>query len=305
MQQYREDVNKYRRPFWMPALNYYFLAATTAAAFFVFVWGILHDGIDDYQWIMAAAAAVIILSGAVFLREVVLRGARDRFLSAKRLDKSLRNISSHPDPAQDSTKLTLERNNAILREIKQKSDAAKVLGKFSEGHKEVVDICDEYLAATARELPKVGAGSPRIAALRKGNKLAGRSHHFHMLQWVEIEARSLMQDANARDKISEKLDIAQKALGIVERGLAFYPDEIRLLESQALLQDFTASIKVSNWIDKAERAFFKGNHKRAIDLYKDALFDLERDSIKSMDRQLMAEKIHLEIKRIKGFPEKT
>ncbi|MGI8410211.1 MAG: hypothetical protein ACR2M8_10080, partial [Pyrinomonadaceae bacterium] len=101
------------------------------------------------------------------------------------------------------------------------------------------------------------------------------------------------------------LDIAQKALGIVERGLAFYPDEIRLLESQALLQDFTASIKVSNWIDKAERAFFKGNHKRAIDLYKDALFDLERDSIKSMDRQLMAEKIHLEIKRIKGFPEKT
>jgi len=305
MQQYREDINKYRRPFWLPAPNYYFLAGTVSAAFFVFVWGILHDGIDDSQWITAAAAAIAVLSGAVFLREVILRGARNRFLSAKRLDKSLQSISPHPAAPGDSTKLTLEKNSAILKEIRQKSDAAKVLGKFSEGHKEVVDMCDEYLAAAARELPKVGAGSPRIAALKKGTKIVSGFHHYHMLQWVEIEARLLTQEANAREKISEKLDTAQRALGVIEQALTFYPAELRLLESQEALRDFLSSIKVSNWIEKAERAYFKGNHKRAIDLYKDALFDLERDNINSTDRQLMMEKILLEINRIKGLPAKT
>jgi len=305
MQHSRDEVNKYRRPFWMPAPNYYFLTVTAAAALFVFTWGILQDGRDDSQWIIAGVAAIIILFSAVFLREVILRGARNRFLSAKRLDKSLRSISLRPDLEQNFTKLTLERNAVILREIKQKSDAAKVLGKFSEGHKEVVDLCDEYLAATARELPKVGAGSPRIAALRKGTKFAGGSHYYHMLQWVEIEARSLMRDATARDNISEKLDTAQKALGIVEGALTFYPDEIRLLDSQALIRDFLASIKVSDWVEKAERAFFKGNFKLAIDLYQDALFDLERDNIKSPERQLMAEKINLEINRIRELPKKN
>lgn len=114
-----------------------------------------------------------------------------------------------------------------------------------------------------------------------------------------------MRDAASRDKMTEKLDTAQKALSIVDAALKSYPDEITLRDSQEVIQNFLSSIKVSNWIEKAERAYFKGNHKRAISLYQDALFDLKRDNFLSRERELMGEKILLEIKRIKEIVEKS
>jgi hypothetical protein len=38
-----------RRPFWLPASNYYVLAFAIAVAVFFVVWGILQDGGDDMQ----------------------------------------------------------------------------------------------------------------------------------------------------------------------------------------------------------------------------------------------------------------
>jgi hypothetical protein len=37
----RYDPRKFRRPFWLPASNYYVLAIAVTIAFFFLVWGIL------------------------------------------------------------------------------------------------------------------------------------------------------------------------------------------------------------------------------------------------------------------------
>jgi hypothetical protein len=277
MQRYKGAISRHRRPFWLPASNYYILSAAVTIGFFFLLWGILNDGREEAPWIPAGVGAAILLASAVIAREVILRQARNRFLaSERRLDQSVRGIANRIHETAPP-KLTLERNAALLHEIARKSEAAKILGRFAEGHREVFELCSEYLAAVTRELPNVGPGSPRIAALRRGTDVAERYHYFHMLQWAEIESRALTQQASKHDKISTKLESAQAALGVVEFALESYPQENALLDSHRLLVELVSSMRVSDLMERAERAAFKGNHKRALDLYQDALFFLNRN----------------------------
>lgn len=261
----------------MPASNYYILAVSVAIAFFFLVWGLLNDGREETPWIPAGVGAAVVLGSAVILREIILRQARNRFLATQRqMDRNVKGIARRLSE-REPTKLTLERNAAILSEIATKSEAAKVLGRFAEGHREVFELCDEYLAAVERELPNVGAGSPRIAALRRGTEVAGRYHYYHLLQWAEIESRTLTQEARKQDKVAGKLGSAQAALEVVDFALRSYPHEGALVDSRKVLLTLVSSIKITDLIDRADRAAFKGSHKRALDLYQDALFLLQRD----------------------------
>jgi len=291
-----------RRPFWLPASNYYVLAVAIVCGVFFLLWGILNEDGEQTPWIAAGIAASGVLIGAVFLREVFLRSARNKFLSdQRRLDRSLQGVFQAGQLRPESEKLTLEKNASILNNIRQKSEAAKILGKFSEGHREVVELCNEYLAAAERELPHVGVGSPRIAALNRGRELAGEAHHFHLLRWAEIEARTLTQDANNRVKLTERLETAQRALGVVDHALQHYPHDDNLRESRSVLLEFVGSIKVSHMIEKAERADFKGNHTRALSHYRDALFFLDREAGETQDSGFLAERIETEIERIQNL----
>ena len=299
MQRYRGEIPRHRRPFWFPASNYYVLSVAVAIAFFFLVWGILNDGRESTTpWIPAGVGSALVLVSAVVIREVVLRGARERFLRSQRqMDRTIKVMSRRGNEAAPA-KLTLERNAAILHEISRKSEAAKVLGRFAEGHREVFELCTEYLSAVERELPTVGAGSPRIAALRRGTEVAGRYHHYHMLQWAEIESRALTQEARTHDKILGKLDSAQAAVGILEFALGSYPHDAALLESKKLLLELVSSVKLADLIDRAERAAFKGNEKRALSLFQDALFLAGREN-PGVDAETI-EYLNSEIERLRG-----
>lgn len=304
MQRPRAAHSKYRRPFWLPASNYYMLSAATSIGVFFLVWGILHDGGgEDTSYIPAGITASIALGSAVVLREIILRNARNRFIISQRLlDRSLQQVPLRHASPSDVPKLTLEKNAAILREISRKSDAAKVLGRLAESHREVFVLCEEYLSATARELPTVGVGSPRIAALRRGNEIVGEYHHYHLLQWAEIQSRTLTQNAQEHVKLSEKLGSAQRALGVIEFALKYYPRDASLRDSEALLHQLISSMQVSSLLEKAERAKFKGNNKRAVSLYKDALFQISRYG--GGEPNPAAEMIKQEIAKLRGLPDK-
>ena len=57
-----------------------------------------------------------------------------------------------------------------------------------------------------------------------------------------------------------------------------YPDEPALLDSQKVLVELVSSIKVTDLLEKAERSAFRGNHRKALSLYEDALFFLKREN---------------------------
>ena len=292
----------YRRPFWLPAPAYYFLTLGVALAVFFLVWGALHEG-EDMPWVAAGLASALTIVTAAILREVFLRESQKRFLEAqKRLDYNLRGISvAH---RHNPNKLTLEKNAYLIREIEKKSEAAKVLGKLSEAHFDVFEICNAYLERTERELETIAVGSPRLAAIRRGREKVARLHKQHLLSWAAIESKTLTQESRLHVTISEKLETAQRALAVLEVALQYYPTEEQLQESAEAVRDFIASIKVSHWIEQAERAAFKGDNKRAISHYRDALFYLGRENIRSSERELIAEKINGEIEKLREMSRK-
>jgi hypothetical protein len=295
----KSNSARYHRPFWLPASNYYILATAIAIAFFFLVWGILHEGDELMPWIPAGMGASLIVVGAVFLREIVLRKARNRYLLVqKRLDHTLDNATLHTKNNSNEKKLTLEKNAEIIKQIQKKSDAAKVLMKLSDGHLEVFEVCSEYLEVNKKELETVGAGSPRLAGLRRGREIVKVLHKFHLLAWAETESRQLTQDAKNRATMAEKTETAQKALNVLQIALQNYPDERQLIESEQAVKEFITSIRVAHFIEQGERSAYKGNFKRAISHYKDALFFLAREGVKSEETDLLAEQINLEIQKI-------
>lgn len=285
---------------WLPASNYYALTMAVVIAFFFLVWGILHDGGDETPWISAGIGASAILFGAVVLRELIMRRARNRYVRAQRsFDRELREVYSRLGNERDAEKLTLGQNEAILNDIAKKSSAARTLGKFSAAHREVFELCGDYLSRNKRELAMIGTGSPRLVPLRKSRERVAEYHRYHVLQWAEIEARELTQDAKSRSKLSEKVESAQAAMNVIDSALGFYPTERSLLESREVVVELIASIKVAHWIERAERAAFKGEYKEARNHYRDALFYLGRDNISSEDRELAANRINAEIERLR------
>lgn len=297
-----------RLPFWLPASNYYILTSAISVAFFFVVWGISLDGGDEEApGIWSGIAAGSVLGAAIFLREVVLRKIRRRYiLNERKLDANLKRVPvQHQNPNVAANKLSIEKNAVIVKEIQQKSEAARISSKSTDAHLEVFEICGEYLALNRRQMETVGIGSPRLAALRRGREIVESLHRFHLLSWAQNQSRQLTQESKIRVTISDKLEAAQRALTVITSALEFYPNETELLESERALKEFAATIKVSHWIEQAERAAFKGNHKRAINHYRDALFFMARENLQSDERDLIAERINDEIERLRAISAKN
>ncbi|MEP6788701.1 MAG: hypothetical protein ABJB40_09745, partial [Acidobacteriota bacterium] len=188
----RAGIGKNPRPFWVPASNYYVLAVAVSAAVFFLIWGFLRDEGDDTPWITAGVSSSLMLCVAVIVREVILYRGRNQIFSQKRkLDNFPRVLQVRIGDSSHLNKLTLEKNSAILAEIRKKSAAANVLSKHAAGHREVFELCSEYIARNEVELGTISAGSPRLAPLLKGRSSATETHKYHLLKWAEIEARSL------------------------------------------------------------------------------------------------------------------
>ncbi|MFT3745042.1 MAG: hypothetical protein QM785_12205 [Pyrinomonadaceae bacterium] len=290
-----------RRPFWLPASNYYVLSVAVSTAFFFLVWGILHDSGEETPWVTAGISASLLLCVAVILREVILRRARNRFLRQQRMmENRVRSahLRSQINSPSQSSKLTVEQNAILIKEIEQKAEAARLLGRFAASHRDVFELCGEYIALTENELKTINANSPRLAPLLKGRSVAADYHRFHLLKWAEIETKSLSADAQNRPDADARVEAAQKALSVIETSLGYYPQEKSLLESRIVLQEMIVSIKVSDWIERAERAAFEGDNATAKSLYRDALFYLGRDNIENAWREEAAIRIDREIENL-------
>ena len=71
-------------------------------------------------------------------------------------------------------------------------------------------------------------------------------------------------------------------------------------ESRTAIREFIASVKVAHWVELGERSAFKGNYRRAIDRYKDALFYLSREDIKEEIKRTSSERISREIELLQA-----
>ena len=187
----------------------------------------------------------------------------------------------------------------MIAEIKKRSDAANVLNKVSEAHREVFELCAEYLNIIENELGRMNPGSPRLEPFLKGRTRVGDAHRFHMLRWAEIEATASTVRAQNEKDINLQMASARQALGVVDTALHTYPNERSLIETRSVLTELVVSLNVKGLVDEAEHAAFRGDYKTAKRAYRDALFCLGQDSIKNAERKAAAERISMELEKIR------
>jgi hypothetical protein len=288
------------KPFWIPASSYFALTFGFAVAVFFIALGVLHEDNEDFSFIFAGICFCAVVVTSVLVRGKLLLRYQMRLLVNQ---ENFKPKTINHGKSVDKNKFTIEKNNAILKDIERKSKAADILGKLSEAHWEVFELCSTYLNVAEKELEKVGTGSPRIVVLRKGSEKIRKLHKHHLLTWAANESKSYTQESRIFDDVNKKIESGNKALMVLETALQFYPNENQLLDSIVAVKDFIVSTKVSNWIEQAEKAKFNGDNKKALALYQDSLFLLTREQIQTDQKDLIAEKINFEIEKLRSLAE--
>jgi len=264
-------------------------AAAVAAALFFVLWWMLQA--EESPWVPAGLAASVVMLVAAFARLLVARRAvrnRDR----QAMHNSYRRAAPYR-AAFTQVMHSTSRHAAALRALQRQSAAADTRDA-AETHRELYELCNEYLtgAETALHSPALQADS-RVA-LRAGQERVREMQKRHLLTWARNSARSLTHEAQQRSRLYEKVENANRALDCIDQALKVYPDDDELKTSARAVREFITSSRVAHWVELAERAAFKGHFHRAIDCYRDALYYLSRDK-PDADGEAAAERIIREI----------
>lgn len=259
--------------------------------------GTLVEGGEEAPWVTAGIAASLLMVAAVVVREVVLRNARQRYLSAqRRLDRNVKRVGQSRSSYK---KISIRDNDLMLGHIMMKSGAAKTLSELPDGHREVMGLCDDYLELTKKELARTDINSPRYVAMKKGRQKIHGLHRQHTLAWSELRSRVFLRKAENAEGALSRASNAGQALGVVEQALLRYPDEQKLLDSAAVLREFVAAARTAQKIEEAEGLESLEDYPGALSLYEDILEGLEAAPISKDERQMLREKIDSRLQKLR------
>jgi hypothetical protein len=282
----------------MPSSAGYLAGAFVAAlALFFGLWWMLISGGDEAPWIPAGLAASVVLLVALSAREVVMRRAWTRYLLEQGGDPSLRSSGEHK--RSSSGKSRTSSVSAAARIVQKRSEEADA-GTDAEAHFEVFQLCQEYLLTAEEAIKSNNYPSDKRMAVKAGQERVRTLQKHHLLKWARNSSRALTYEAQQRSRTSDKIEAANRALHCLESAQQFYPEEADLNQSSVAIREFIASVKVAHWVELAERSAFKGHYRRAIERYKDALFYLNRETVKDEIRIPGAERIAREIESLQS-----
>jgi hypothetical protein len=271
-------------------------AVAAAIALFFALWWMLVAGGDEAPWVPAGLAASVVLLVALSAREVVMRRAWTRYLLEHSVPEGAR-VSGDKPNASKKTYSTSPLAAALAAVQKQSAEAE--MASSPDSHLDVFHLCQNYLERTEEVLRANNLPPGKRNALRAGHERVRVLEKHHLLTWARNSSRILTHEAQKRVRVSDKIETANRAVDCLDSALKVFPEEPELNESKLAIREFIASVKVAHWVELAERAAFKGHNRRAIDRYKDALFYLERESVKEDVRKAGAERIGREIEALR------
>jgi hypothetical protein len=274
--------------------GYLTAAAAAAAALFFVLWWMLQD--DATPWIPAGLAASVVLLVAGFARLLVAR--RDRIRYGEH-NKSAREVHSSSGRRTSSGIMQSTSLHAAALRALQKQSVDADARDSPEVHRELYDLCCEYLTGAEKALQSPATQADRRVALRAGQERVREMQKHHLLTWARVSARTLTHEAQQRVRLYEKVETANRALNCIETALKIYPDESELNVSARAVREFITSSRVAHWVELAERAAFKGYFQRSIDCYRDALYYLTRDR-SDLAGEAAAERIAREIELLRA-----
>jgi heme exporter protein D len=276
-------------------------AGASAAALFFALWWMLHTSGDEAPWVPAGLAASVVMLVALAAREVIMRRAWTRYiLEQDRRGRPVSDARVERQQTGGTSSRSMSRHAAALRELQRQSAEADAAGSLPNLHLEAYHLCKDYLTSTEEALRTRGVNSQSLAALRAGQDHVRHLQKHHLLTWASGSSRALTFEAQRRVTVSDKIEMALRALDVIDSALKIYPDEAELNESATAIREYISSVKVAHWVELAERAAFKGQFRRAIDRYRDALFYLSREEMSEEVRHENAERISREIEMLRA-----
>jgi len=283
----------------MPSSTGYMIAAIViAVGSGLVLWWMLANGGDEAAWLPAGLAVCVILLVALSAREVVMRRAWTKYLLEHGIQEKPKSRSSHSRSQKKTFSASM--HSAALRTIQKQSNLADSPSATPEAHFEVAKLCHDYLTSTEEAVRSGSTGSEKGIAIRAGQERVRLLHKHHLLTWARGHSLSLTREAQQKARTFDKIETANKALECIDSTLGVFPDEAELHQSKAAIEEFIASVKVAHWVELAERSAFKGQYKRAIDRYRDALFYLNQDVIKDEVRAVGSDRIEREIEKLQA-----
>lgn len=273
------------------------VALLSAALLFILLWWILVTSGDEAPWLPAGLITIVFLLVVLSAREVLMRRAWTHYLLEHGIKPQSKSRSSSHSGQKKSFSASL--HSAALRAIQKQSAAADSPNATPESHLDVAVLCNDYLTGTEEVIRSGNYGSEKGIALRAGQERVRALHKRHLLIWARDQSRALTHDAQQKARTSDKIETANKALECIDSALRVYPDEAELHESKGAIGEFIASVRVAHWVELAERSAFKGQYRKAIDRYKDALFYLNDSAVKEEVRVAGTTKIEREIDQLR------
>jgi hypothetical protein len=280
------------------SVGYLLGAFVAAVALFLALWWMLVSGGDEAPWIPAGLAASVVLLVALSAREVIMRRAWTRYLLEQGTEPSSRRTheTKHSTGKSQSSSSLLSAAWRAIQKQSQEADTATT----PDAHFEVFNLCQDYLSSTDEALKSNSLPAEKRIAIKAGQDRVRALQKHHMLTWARDSARAMTYEAQQRARISDKIEAANRALHYLESAQKYYPEEQELRESNLAVHEFVASVRVAHWVELAERSAFKGHYRRAIERYKDALFYLDRDTVKDEVRIPGIQRITMEIESLKA-----
>ncbi|MDX6444042.1 MAG: hypothetical protein QOH71_1116 [Blastocatellia bacterium] len=275
-----------------PSISGFMTVATgVSAALFFVLWWVLQG--EDNPWVLAGLTASVVFLVAACARMAVVRRNRMQPLhSSQRRGPSMQRPSGK---VMQSHSL----HSAGLRALQKQSADADARDLPPQAHRDLYDLCTDYLRGADQALQSPSLATEGRLALRAGQERVRGLQRHHLLTWARGSARAFTHEAQQRVRLYEKLETANRALECIDSALKVYPDEEELRVSACAVREFITSSRVAHWVELAERAAFKGQYRRAIDRYRDALFYLTRDGA-DHDREAGAERITREIELLRA-----
>ncbi|HSE33131.1 MAG TPA: hypothetical protein VLA93_16270 [Pyrinomonadaceae bacterium] len=277
--------------------GYLVVAIVFAVLLFLLLWWMLVSGGDEAPWLPAGLITAVFLLVALSAREVLMRRAWTRYLLENGIKPHSSNRPSHSATQKKTFSVSL--HSAALRAIQKQSAAADLPGATPDAHLDVALLCQDFLAGTDEVLRSGNFSSEKGIALKSGQERVRELHKHHLLIWARDQSRALTHEAQHKARTSDKIETANKALECIDSALVMYPNEVELNESKIAIAEFIASVRVAHWVELAERSTFKGQYRRAIDRYKDALFYLNDKAVKPEIRAAATARIEGEIGKLR------
>ncbi|MDQ2974917.1 MAG: hypothetical protein M3R69_05825 [Acidobacteriota bacterium] len=282
----------------MPSSAGYLVGAfVVAIGLFLALYWMLVSGGDEAPWVPAGLAASVVLLVALSAREVVMRRAWTRYLLDQGDGSSSHTTRDSKGSSRKSHSTSLL--SAAWRTIQKQSEEADSASS-PDFHFDVFHLCQDYLSTADDALKSNRLPADKRIAIKAGQERVRALQKHHLLTWAKDSSRSLTYEAQQRARISDKIEAANRALQCLESAQKFYPGEMELNDSSVAIREFIASVKVAHWVELAERSAFKGHYGRAIERYKDALFYLNRDTVKDEVRIPGVESIEREIELLRS-----